>query len=375
MVARNSLWVSMLFGAGCFAVGAALGLSWPSANTIQLGAAAAPPPASPPASLPSFADVVQQVAGAVVTVRAVHDGEPIPSATPAPAAHVLALEQAGTRERTGSGFLVQAQGLVITSRHVVLAARSVDVHVPAFGRFPAELVGEDRAADVALLRLVHAPSNLPTLALAKDDALRAGDWIVAVGNPFGYAQSVTAGVVSFVGRHLRHSDLAVTTDFLQISAPVNPGNSGCPVVDLRGRVVGLMTQAPLQAQGISFAVPSRTVSWTLAEMLGRPDGRVRRGFLGIEFATAVAASSEGAGAVIVNVLEGEAAQRAGVHVGDVVMGIDGAPVRDAEALHERIVCSRPGTEVALHVVRHGRALDPIVAVLGEAAPAANDLPN
>jgi serine protease Do len=284
----------------------------------------------------------------------------------------------GSRECSGSGFLVPPNGLVITCRHIVVDAQTIEVQVPTHGTYRAELVGEDQAADLALLRLLDAPENLPTLALAVADDLRAGDWIVAVGNPFGFTQTVTAGIVSFVGRHLPHSDFAVTTDYLQISAPVNPGNSGCPVLDLDGRVVGLMTQAPEQAQGISFAVPSRTVAWALQTMLRLPDGRVRRGYLGIEFASRSGTENDGStrtGAVIVHVVAGQAAHRAGVLEGDVVLEVDGTPVRDAKALHDRIVCTPPGTPIALQVQRKGKVDSRIVAVLGEVASRPSGLPN
>lgn len=370
MLVRRSTWVPLLTGLGCVVVGVSLGrvLSvtppaprWPE-----------PEPLRSAAVLPSFAEVVQRVGPGVVTVRV--QLAAIAAATPAPAvAHAPA---AGVR--SGSGFLVEQRGLVVTSLHVVDGARAIEVIVPAHGPFPGELVGEDRATDLALLRLVGAPAGLPALPLGNSRDLRAGDWIVAVGNPFGFAQTVTAGIVSFVGRHLPRSDQGGTHDYLQISAPVNPGSSGCPVVDLRGRVVGVTTQAPVDAQGISFAVPSRTLQWTLDAMQREPDGRVRRGYLGVQFTTRPGIGDDGAprtGAVIVDVVEGQPAHRAGVRKGDVVLRVDGAPVVDAGTLHERIVCAAPGTAVALQVLRGGIVEDSIVAVLGEAGPRRSDPAN
>lgn len=270
--------------------------------------------------------------------------------------------------RTGSGFVVNARGLVVTSRHVVAGAATIEVLVPQRGAFVGELVGEDAATDLALVRLVAPPADLTVLEIGRSEDLRAGDWILAVGNPFGFSQTVTAGVVSYVGRHLPHSDFAVTNDFLQFSAPVNPGSSGCPVLDLHGRVVGVTTQAAVAAQGISFAVPSRTVKWTLDAMAKSRDGRVRRGYLGIEFASRSERDEDGRpceGAVIVHVAQGEPAYRAGVREGDVVLRVDGAPVEDATVLHERIVRGDPGSRIALHLLRDGRVQDPIEAVLGE----------
>jgi serine protease Do len=336
------------------------------------------PPLREAGALPSFAEVVQRVGPGVVTVRALRadddgagsgiaGGSDDPGGGDGP--HGLRTVHASSpRLRTGSGFVVDAQGLVLTSRHVVVGALDVEVIVPQHDPFHAELVGEDRATDLALLRLRDAPPDLPALPLADGTGLRAGDWIVAVGNPFGFAQTVTAGVVSFVGRHLPHSDFGITNDFLQISAPVNPGSSGCPVVDLHGRVVGVTTQAPEEAQGISFAVPGHAVKWTLAEMQRRPDGRVRRGYLGIEFATRTGVGANGGlagGAVIVHVVDGQPAHKAGMRPGDVVLCVDGAPVQDAQSLHERIVRTPPGTQLALQLLRDGSIEDSVVAVLGE----------
>jgi serine protease Do len=270
--------------------------------------------------------------------------------------------------RNGSGFLVHERGLVVTSRHVVAGAEAVEVLVPGHAPLRADLVGEDAATDLALVRLRTPPPGLPVLAFGNSEELRAGDWIVAVGNPFGLSQTVTAGVVSFVGRHLQHSDFAVTNDFLQFSAPVNPGSSGCPVLDLHGRVVGVTTQAAVSAQGISFAVPSRTVKWALDAMERSRDGRVRRGYLGIEFASRSDLDERGqrcAGAVIVRVADGQPAHRAGMRAGDVVLRIDGQAVADATVLHEHIVRGEPGSKIALQLLREGRVQDPIEAVLGE----------
>ncbi|MCA8948820.1 MAG: PDZ domain-containing protein, partial [Planctomycetes bacterium] len=168
------------------------------------------------------------------------------------------------------------------------------------------------------------------------------------------------------GRHLPHTDLAVTSDFLQISAPVNPGSSGCPVLDLAGRVVGVTTQAAAHAQGISFAVPSRTLQWALAEMAKSPDGVVRRGYLGIEFATSAEVDDRGSprgGAEIVRVVDGAPAEAAGIRRGDIVLAVDGVPVADATVLHERIVRGAPGARIALQVLREDRILGPIEATL------------
>jgi serine protease Do len=358
----------LLCGVGCLGVGLWLGRQTASTALALAEAAAAPTAAS---ALPSFANVVAAVLPGIVNVHVElgADAKPVDATLAAP----NPTHAAG--ERRGSGFLVSERGLVVTSRHVVLGARAMQVSVPARGDFAADLVGEDAATDLALLRLVAAPVDLPALAIGDSLGLRPGDWIVAIGNPLGYSQTVTPGVVSYVGRHLPHRDYELTNDFLQISAPVNPGSSGCPVFDLAGRVVGVTTQAPVDAQGISFAVPSQTLKWSLQAMQRQTDGRVRRGYLGIEFTSGDVAvdapesfGKRRAGAFIRRVLEGQPAHRAGLCPGDLVVGFDGRPVLHANDLHQRIVESEPGRAVALALVRQGRELPTVTAVLGEVGP-------
>lgn len=387
----------VLFGGVCLAVGAALGTLWstrfapaPSAASDAAASEAGAPEATAagrgasasgalaPAALPSFADVVAAVRPGVVAVRATAPVRTVAEVTTAEGAAATSPEPR-QRRRSGSGFVVAADGLVVTCRHVVADADRIDVVVPGHGELQAELVGEDYATDLALLRLLSPPAGLAALRVDDGDSLRAGDWIVVLGNPLGFAQTVSAGIVSFVGRHLPHSDCRVTNDFLQVSAAVHVGSSGGPVVDLRGHVVGVTTQAPVDAEGIAFAVPSATLRWSIEAMQRAPLGRVRRGYLGIEFTTSLwrsdGATTTPRGVVIVDVVEGQPGHRAGLRRGDVVFGIGGQPIRDAKALHERIVCSHPGDQLALQFLRDGQVHDPIVATLGEVGPRRNDPAN
>lgn len=391
MFAQHSLGRLVLFGGACLALGAALGTWW-SAHRSERSAEPAPAnSANLPAAWPSFADVVAAVRPGVVAVRATGP-VPAPLSTNMPGVDLPGIGSEGSvdrsalhpsepkmRRRSGSGFVSDATGLVVTCRHVVAGAERIDVLVPGHGELAAELVGEDYATDLALLRLLEPPTGLVALHIDESDSLRAGDWIVVLGNPLGFAQTVSAGVVSFVGRHLPHSDGRVTNDFLQVSAPVHVGSSGGPVVDLHGHVVGVTTQAPVDADGIAFAVPRATLRWSIDAMLREPLGRVRRGYLGIEFTTSLwrsdGATTTPRGVVIVNVVEGQPAHRAGLRKGDVVFGVDGQPIRDAKALHDRIVCSHPGKQLALQLLRDGQVHDPIVATLGEVGPRRSDSAN
>lgn len=358
MVARRSAWWCVLFGGGCLAAGAAIGRVW-AGNW----SAAAPSSAIASQGLPSFADVVAAAQPAVVAVRA-HHGGPGPTAS-----------SSDSRVRDGSGFVCDTAGHVLTCLHVVADAQAIEVQVPLHGVFRGEVVGRDRASDLAMLRLLDAPSGLPCLPFRSRPGLRAGDWVLALGNPMGFSQTASAGLVSFVGRQLPHSDFGVTNDYLQLSVPVHPGSSGGPVLDQRGEVVGVTTQEAAQASGIAFAVPSQTARWCIAAMLRADGGLVRRGYLGIEFTSRSPVVGGRAGALITGVRAGEPAAKAGVRRGDIVVGIDGDPLADARALQERIACAAPGTTIALQLLRDGRIQDPVLAVLGEVGPRRLDEPN
>lgn len=360
---RRSRCGLLLACTAALAGGVAIGRVWPTPATPVFHERA---PTSSAALAPhSFADVVQSASPGVVTVSVQLAPRRVAES---PASTTIPTAALGPNVRTGSGFVVHERGLVVTSRHVVVDATAIQVIVPRRDPSSAVVVGEDPANDLALLRLDAPPPDLHALPISDGDDLRAGDWIVAVGNPFGFSQTVTAGVVSFVGRHLHQSDLGVTNDFLQISAPVNPGSSGCPVLDLAGRVVGVTTQAAEAAQGISFAVPSRSLRWALESMQRNADGRVRRGYLGIEFASRAGVDRNGTpweGAVVLQVATGEPAFRAGLRRGDVLLRYGGAPIPDAKVLHERIVRTDPGTRIALEWLRDGVVQGPIEAVVGE----------
>jgi S1-C subfamily serine protease len=347
------------YAVGCVALGVLAGRLWPGAA----GQAWREAPATGALVPSSFADVVALAQPAVVAVRA-EFAEQLAAADAALAEGTPAAELPRPGgQRDGSGFVVNGNGLVVTSRHVVAGAAAILVLVPGHDALPAVIVGEDVATDLALLRLLAPPVDLSALPLGRSEELRAGDWIVAMGNPYGFAQTVTAGVVSFVGRHLPHSDLRVTADFVQISAPVNPGSSGGPVLALDGTVIGVTTKAAAEAQGISFAVPSRTLKWVLSAMARSGDGRVRRGYLGIEFRTP-ASDVPGGGAQVLAVAADAPAAAAGLAAGDLIVAVDGQAVADANALHERIVNGAPGEHLALRVLRAEQLRDSIV-VLGE----------
>jgi serine protease Do len=323
--------------------------------------------------LPSLAPLVRAVRGGVVGIHAYRD--PV-DADVAAAVHddgsdsdvsdfdasaigpdrgevALRGDDAGSSLH-GTGFVIHADGLVVTNHHLIAGAQRIVVEVPGFAPCAAEVRGVDSATDLAVLRIVAPPANLTVLPLSDSAPIEQGDWVVAVGNPFEFHQSVTLGIVSYVGRHLPEEGLMVTNEYLQFSAPVNPGSSGGPLLNLHGEVVGVTTRMHASGQGISFAVPTKTLKWVLSSM-DRNAGVVARGFLGIRFQPMPRAAdgSESAGAIVMDVQVDKPAHRAGLREGDVIVTFDGRPVVSAYDLHDWITQSTPGSRVQIRYRRNG----------------------
>lgn len=264
------------------------------------------------------------------------------------------------RQSLGSGVIVDArEGLVITNNHVIRGADEITVSLHDGRSFQAEIVGTDPATDVALIKI---PSeNLSALPLADSDALRVGDFVVAIGNPFGLGQTVTSGIVSALGR----SGLGIEgyEDFIQTDASINPGNSGGALVNLRGELVGINTAIFSPGQnpgnvGIGFAIPSNMVKQISDQLL--EFGEVRRAYLGVQMQdiTPELASAFGLnvqeGAVVTQVVPDSAAAKAGLQVGDVVTAVDGARLSNAASLRNTIGLMMVGQKVKLDIVRNGK---------------------
>lgn len=360
---RPSWWI---VGPTCLAAGVLIGRLLPPADAEGLWTGPAGPTGVPAAmvpgptpQLPSLAPIVDRVAGGVLGVQALFP----------PDANVADPASATVGVISGTGFVVNKHGLVVTSHHVVGGAAEIGVWTTGGQRFSATLVGADEVNDLAFLRILEPPDELPVLELGCSEDVRAGDWIVSIGSPFGLPRSVTVGNVSYVGRHLRDVT-RVSNDYLQFSAPVNEGNSGGPVLDLEGRVIGVTTQVMKSAQGMSFAVPSRTLKWAMERAGSSPDGRVHRGYLGIEF-RAIAGRRFGElepGVEVTRVSEGSPAAVAGVMRGDTLRGIDGQDIRDPYEFHERISRTPPGRVIELRLQRGGVDLPVVTVVLGEVLP-------
>lgn len=260
----------------------------------------------------------------------------------------------------GSGVIIDAEnGFVITNAHVVKNADSIEVTLHDGRQFSASLVGTDDGIDLAVLKLEEA-DNLVEIKVADSSALKVGDFVVAIGNPFGLGQTVTSGIVSALGR----SGLGLEgfESFIQTDASINPGNSGGALVNLRGELVGINTAiiAPAGGNvGIGFAIPTEMTENVMQQLIEH--GEVRRGMLGVtiqdlsaELAEAFGVDKNQRGVVVTQVMEGSAAEKAGVQIGDVVVAVDDRPVRRAADLRNRVGMSPVGETIELTVVRDGR---------------------
>ena len=315
---------------------------------------------------------------AVVYVRTQRNGERPAQALPIPEPLREFFDmpeggnQAPPEQVTGTGFLFDGDGHVMTNNHVVADAERILVRLHDGREFPAELVGGDPSTDVAVLDLMADGETLPSSRLGDSDALQVGDWVLALGNPLGLDFTVTAGIVSAKGRRLTPEPSALEA-FIQTDAAINPGNSGGPLIDLKGRVMGI-NSAIFGAQrfvGYGFAVPiniARQVAEDLMEY-----GYVRRPRLGVSVSdvTAVDAEAYGLeeirGAEINTVEAGSPADQAGLEVGDVVLALNGNPLADATALTTGLAAMDPGDQVNLTVFRDGHRRQ-VELTLGEFEP-------
>jgi serine protease Do len=256
----------------------------------------------------------------------------------------------------GSGFLVASEGYVVTNQHVVNDASEIIVTLHDGKKLPAELVGIDEKTDLALLK-VESKDALPYARFGDSETTRVGDWVVAIGNPFGLGGSATAGIVSARGRDIQAGPF---DDFFQVDAPINQGNSGGPLFNLEGQVIGINTAiySPNGGNvGIGFAIPSNLAGGVIDQL--RTAGRVERGFLGVsiqpvdqEIAQSLGLETE-TGALVASVVSGGPAEKAGIEAGDVIVALDGDDIAQVKELTRKIAAMSPDSKAELEVLRNG----------------------
>jgi S1-C subfamily serine protease len=265
------------------------------------------------------------------------------------------------RQGGGSGFVFTPDGLILTNSHVVHDAARIVVTVIEGRRMPAALIGDDPASDLAVIR-VDEP-GLTAAALGDSQKLRVGQIVIAIGAPYGFQSTVTAGVVSALGRSLRSYSGRLIDDVIQTDASLNPGNSGGPLVDSVGRVVGVNTATILPAQGICFAIGINTAKFVASRLLR--DGRIRRSYVGISGQTVPVHRRvvrfydlpKETGALVLSVEQNSPAGRAGLRQGDIIIALEGQPVAGVDDLHRLLTEVRVGVSCTLTVVRWTEKLE------------------
>jgi len=375
----DAIWKGLLVAV----LGAAFAAGCSKADIPLLHADVAPPRVTTPAqdthstasvALPDFSSLVDKYGPAVVNVSVTE----LPAATqqmprmapddpfwqffrhfqiPAPSTPIRGV---------GSGFIVRPDGVILTNAHVVDGAKNVVVKLTDRREFTAKVVGSDKRSDVAVLKI--DAKNLPTVKLGDSSAVKVGSWVVAIGSPYGFENSVTSGIVSAKARSLGEESYV---PFLQTDVPVNPGSSGGPLFDLNGEVVGINAQIYSQSggfQGLSFAIPIDIALKVENQLL--KSGHVTYGRLGvtIQAVDQGLADSFGLkspkGALISAVEPDGPAAKAGVEPGDVILAFDGQGVDQTNTLPEMVAGLRPGTQVTLHIWRNGSTKD-FTATIGE----------
>ena len=314
-----------------------------------------------PASLPgvvNFADVAERINPAVVNIDAAsRSGGRSSSRGPQRGADDpldSPREPDVPRQGAGSGFIVDREGYILTNHHVVEGADRITVTLSDGRAFRGTVVGSDPAIDVALVRIPKAP-NLPEAPLGNSDELRAGEWVCAIGNPLGYVHSVTVGVVSFIGRKIFDPSL---DDYIQTDAAINFGNSGGPLINSRGEVVGINSAISAKASSIGFALPINQAVAVLPQL--KATGRVTRGFIGVTLTDVTPALQKALGltvadgAMVQDVTPRSPAERAGLRAYDVIVEVEGRRVASNQELIQNISARQPGTVAELDVLREGR---------------------
>src|SRR6056300_1834520 len=324
------------------------------------------------ANLPDFAELAEKNSPSVVNISTRHDMKAprqsmrhqfdLPDNMPMPELFKKFFEEGipdlGNRDAQslGSGFILSNDGYIMTNNHVIKDADAIEVRLSDRRVFEAELIGSDPDTDVAVIKI--DAKNLPVVKIGSSDKLRVGEWVLAIGSPFGFDHSVTAGIVSAKGRNLPRENYV---PFIQTDVAINPGNSGGPLFDLDGKVVGINSQIYSRSggyQGLAFAIPI-DVAMEVANQL-KDNGSVSRGWLGviIQEVTRDLAESFGMvqprGALVAKVLPDSPADKGGLKPGDVILGFDEKDIKTSSDLPKFVSATKPNTEVSVVILRQGK---------------------
>ena len=312
--------------------------------------------------LPDFTSLVKEVSPAVVNVSATREAKQRSRRSILEEFFGRGAPQRGDdyapqQNSEGSGFIISSDGYILTNRHVVLMADEVIVRIPDGREYKAEIIGEDSGTDVALLK-IEADERLPVLNTSDSDSLQVGEWVLGFGAPFGFDQTVTAGIVSAKRRTLSEQYVP----FIQTDVAINPGNSGGPLVNMDGKVVGINSQILSRTGGyigLSFAIPIE-VALHVAEQFKKYDGKVKRGYLGVQYQDVTYDLAKAfdldnvEGALLNHVEPGSAADDAGLKNGDIILKFDGKRIKRAGELPFVVGLIEPGTDVTVNYVREGK---------------------
>jgi len=351
-----------LFASGFLVVPLFHGLPARADTPPPPGQVSAPSQATPQAAaLPSLAPLVDSVKAAVVNVDVtsrVERDENGGGDDPFEQFFGRGRQRPQVRQGAGSGFVIDPRGYILTNNHVVEGAFNIRVRFDDGRTLEAEVLGTDPLTDVALIKLKSPPQNLPFVKLGDSDAIRVGDWVVAIGNPFGLASSVSTGILSAKAREIGATQY---DDFLQTDAAINPGNSGGPLFNLRGEVIGINTAIVSGGAGIGFAVPSNLAKALIPQL--EKNGKVTRGYIGVklqnltpELAKALNVP-QSSGALINEVTKNSPGDKAGLKSDDVVVSLDGKKVDSSSALSRNVALRPPNSSVTLGIVRGGKSQD------------------
>jgi Do/DeqQ family serine protease len=365
--------LSIFLSSGCKNL---LGANDPSAVPNQ--PAAPPEPVVVDGARTSYADIVEKVAPAVVKITSEHKekaeqlgspgeqpGIPFPFGGQQPQRRGPSIQRG-----LGSGVIVSADGTILTNNHVIEGAEKVQVELTDKRSFEAKVVGADKLSDLALLKV--DAKDLPYLNFGDSDRVRVGDVVLAIGNPLGIGQTVTAGIISAKGRRTGLSDGSFE-DFLQTDAPINEGNSGGPLINVSGEMIGINSQILSRSGGnigIGFSIPSNMAKSVIDQL--EKDGKVHRGQMGVVVQNVTADLAESfklkglEGVVVAQVKKDSAADKAGIKTGDVILSLNGEKIEDSNILRNKVAATAPGTEITLKIQRDGGEQD-VKLTLNEAS--------